>query len=144
MLKWMRAKYLIPLIFIVGVAQYGVTAVQNVLSGNVVMWTMDSELMESAGPLRYVKDAFLLLLSFTWLIYVSRFKQYSLTKKLVGYYFFWLACITLLSILGIAIGYSPAFFLMAGLRWLMLLHASVGVFFLMRGLSWLNAELHGT
>lgn len=135
MLKWMRAKYLIPLIFIVGVAQYGVTAVQNVLSGNVVMWTMDSELMESAGPLRYVKDAFLLLLSFTWLIYVSRFKQYSLTKKLVGYYFFWLACITLLSILGIAIGYSPAFFLMAGLRWLMLLHASVGVFFLMRGLS---------
>ena len=140
MLRWLNVQYLLPLIFIIGLAQYGVTAIQNVLSGNVVMWTMDSETMESAGPLRYVKDAFLLILAFIWPIYVAKLRSPVGIRKLYGYYFVWLPCIALFGVLGIAIGYSPPFFLAPGFRWLMLLHSAVGVFFLMRGISSLRRQ----
>lgn len=135
MLKFLRAQYLIPTVFAIGMAQYGVAAVHNILNGNVIMWTMDSDIMESAGPLRYVKDAFLLALSCIWPLYVARRKSSARTKNLFKWYLFWLATVTMTGTFGIAVGYSPPLFLVAGFRWLMLLHASVGIFFLMRSIS---------
>jgi len=131
MFRWLRFDVFVPLVFIIGVAQYGSAAIVAALHGNVVLWQMDNLAMESAGPLRYIKDAFLLIISVVWPIYAARRTWPKGTSKIIVLYLVWLLLILCIGLVGILVGYSPPIFLVAGIRWLMILHVSFGVFLLM-------------
>ncbi|WP_416050612.1 hypothetical protein [Cupriavidus basilensis] len=128
MFKWLRFEILIPLIFIVGVAQYGGAAGTSALQGDGALWQMDNATMEGAGISRYVKDGFLLILSISWPIYIKKLGLPRATTNLVGIYFIWVVLAISLGLIGAIFGDGSWIFIFAGLRWLMLLHASFGVF----------------
>ena len=124
---------LVPLILTVGVAQYAWVAFEGIASGNLVIWSMTETAMEDAGPLRYIKDSFLLLLSILWPLRINSLGLSPAVNQIIKMYFMWMLAIVVIGVVGIALDYSPLFFFKAGLRWLMLLHAAFGVFLLMRG-----------
>ena len=139
MLRFLRFKFLLVLIFIISIAQYGSVAFVSALKGNVVLWQMDNHAAEGAGLFRYIKDAFLLCFSFLWPIYALKIKLPKVILNIISIYFVWFGFVLGFGSIGMFFGYSSMLFMMAGLRWLMLLHASFGVFILMHGsLSGLN------
>ncbi len=130
----LRVEYLLPMLLLAGMAQYGFVAYSAVLSGNVALWTIDSTELASAGLLRYVKDAFVAGVSVAWLLILPRLRLPRELIQLVHVYFLWLGSVVAVGLVGFLLGYSPLFFLPAGLRWMLLLHAAFGVFVLSSGL----------
>jgi hypothetical protein len=114
----------------VGVAQYGMVAFSIITSGEVSLWTVESDLLESAGLLRYIKDITLVVFSIAWVIALPRLYLTKKLTKLIKLYFLWFIMLIIIGIVPFILNYSPLFFLPAGLRWLMLLHASFGIFIL--------------
>ena len=131
MWKWLRFDILIILIFMIGVSQYATVAVTSALQGDVVLWQMETAAMEGSGWLRYVKDGFLLLLSISWPLYLRKVNLPHPIARMIRIYSFWMLCVVIFGAIGIIVEYSPFLFLTAGMRWLLLLHASFGVFVLM-------------
>lgn len=130
MMRLLRADYLIPLILLAGMSQYAVVAIGVTLSGGASLWQLESDVLAGAGPLRYVKDIFVLCLSLAWVIALPRLGLPQNTIRLVKVYFYWLIGVVFIGSLGFVLDYSPILFLFAGMRWLLLLHASFGVFLL--------------
>lgn len=136
----LRFDYLLPLLLLAGIAQYGFVAYSAVVSGNVALWTIDSTELASAGLLRYVKDAFVAGVSVAWLVILPKLRLPKELVQLIRVYFLWLASLVAVGLVGFLLGYSPLFFLPAGLRWMFLLHAAFGVFVLSSGLVIGNAN----
>ena len=127
---------LLPIIVVAGMAQYGRAAYSVIVSGQVPLWQLNSDLLISAGPLRYIKDAVVAGISIAWLITLPRLPLSRRVARFVRVYFVWLAIVMSLGLVGFLLNYSPLFFLPAGLRWILLLHASFGVFVLSSTLAW--------
>jgi len=125
------ASSLIAVFVIVGCAQYSVVVLNAMMNGTVVLWTLDDESAGGAGLLRYMKDIFLLLFGFYW--------PYWVLKKGFGnnfwVYLFWIFVVVLIGVIPYFLDFSPWFFLGAGLRWVMLLHAAVGFFWIISSVS---------
>lgn len=111
-------------------AQYVMVAIGVIASGEASLWQLEFDALTSAGLLRYVKDMFVVYLSFAWLLVLPKLPLSSALLGRVRVYFLWLAGVLAIGSLGYLFGYSPLFFLPAGLRWLLLLHAALGVFLL--------------
>jgi hypothetical protein len=126
----LRFDYLLPLILLTGVAQYSFVAYSAIMSGNVSNWTVDSSELTSAGLLRYIKDAMIVGVAIAWLFLLPTLRLPREIIRLIHSYFLWLASVISIGLIGFILGYSPLFFLPAGLRWILLLHAAFGVFIL--------------
>ena len=130
MKRLLRFDFLIPLIMLIGIMQYANVAFELIMSGNISIFAVDTESLYSAGPLRYLKDLFVILFSFGWVLLLpSLFLPLRVTLFLRAY-FMWLLGVVLIGSLGFLFEYSPIFFYLSGIRWLLLLHASFGVFIL--------------
>ncbi len=130
-MKWiLRADHLLPLILLAGVSQYAMIAIDVMKSGGTSLWQLTNDDLDSAGILRYVKDCFVVFISCAWLIVLPKLKLPTALIVRIRIYFIWIVGIIFLGTLGFLFGYSPFTFLPAGLRWILLLHASFGVFIL--------------
>lgn len=128
--RMLRFDYLLPLILLAGVAQYSLVAYTAIVSGSVSLWTIDFSELTSAGPLRYVKDAMIVGISIAWLIVLPTLHLPRELVRLIHIYFLWLGVVIGVGLIGFILEYSPLFFLPAGLRWMLLLHAAFGIFIL--------------
>jgi hypothetical protein len=126
----LRFHYLLPLILLAGAAQYGISALSTISAGSVSLWQLETDALASAGPLRYIKDVLIIGLSVAWLIALPHLRLARNLLRLIKAYFVWLALVLCVGLTGFVLGYSPLFFLPAGLRWLLLLHAAFGLFIL--------------
>ena len=128
--RMLRFDYLLPLILLAGVAQYSFATYTTIVSGGISLWTMDSYELTTAGPLRYVKDILIIGLSIAWVAALPTLQLPRKLVRLLHIYFLWFGGVISLGLIGFILDYSPLFFLPAGLRWLLLLHAAFGVFLL--------------
>ncbi len=134
LLRYLKFDLLLPLIFLVGIAQYGFVAFDAIAKQKVALFNVDSEELVSSGILRYVKEIFLLLISAAWPLALTRLNLPSGLRKWIGAFYIWIAVVVSIGSLGFIFGYSPISFLPAGLRWILLLNASFGIFILSRSL----------
>lgn len=121
---------MLPLIFLVGMAQYAMVAIEVIISGDASLWQLESDALNTAGPIRYVKDFFVACLSLAWIIALPKLGLPSAIRARVRIFFFWITGVVIVGSMGFIFGLSPLFFLPAGLRWLLLLNAAFGVFLL--------------
>lgn len=126
-----RPQFLLPLIFVIGLLQYGAVAMQSIAQGDVALWQIDDAALTGAGISRYFKDVFLVLFA-AWPIFIARRSLSSEMVRIFRAYLIWLAAIILLGTTGHVIFDTPTIFLLAGLRWILLLHCALGLFLLMR------------
>ena len=63
---WLRFDSLICLTLVVGILQYAPTVFSGFQQGNVRAFDFDAFALEDAGPLRYIKELFLILVSLVW------------------------------------------------------------------------------
>lgn len=119
------------LAIVVGVAQYSLVAIDFLLQGKVVLWQVESSELQSGGLVRYLKDLSVAVFGLYWPI--AAYKHLgSSPRRLVNAYFLYFMAVVLMGSIGLLLGYSSLIFYQAGLRWVMLLHASYGVFLFIR------------
>lgn len=126
----LRFELLVVGVVLCGMVQYGPAAVHALLSGQVSLWTMDADMMQESTPLRYIKDGFLFAMSAYWPLSTHWRSHDAVIRHITGFYFCWLALVVTAGVAAYIFEYSPLFFLPSGLRWVMLLHASLGLFLL--------------
>ncbi len=124
--------YVVAMLFVVGMAQYAPLAIDSIIHGNVHLWTVDSGALDGAGPTRYLKDLFVFGFGAYWPVVILRRRQTADISKICTFYFIWLASLVSIGLIAFIAELSPAFFLPAGIRWVMLLHCSFGLFLLAR------------
>ncbi|WP_435234247.1 hypothetical protein ACR30L_10705 [Psychromonas sp. PT13] len=124
-----------------GVLQYLPVAIENLLLGKVVFWTLSSESLSNAGILKYFKDIFLLLFGLYWIYWCSNRPLGRIPSLIIKIYFYWISTVFAIGCIGYALGFSPLFFFKAGARWLVLFHAAVG-FFVMSATSVVGKDDH--
>lgn len=130
-----RFDLLIAICFSVAVLQYAQTAVETALHpSSAILWQLSGAAQESAGPLRYIKDLWLMVVSFLWPVVIVRQVVTPSSKLIFSSYFLWLVVFVFIGSMGYLIWYTSLLFAQAGLRWLMLFHVTVGIFLLMRTL----------
>jgi hypothetical protein len=122
--------FLVPIIYVVGCLQYASVGIEAISNEQVSLSFMDSTTQENAGFLRYIKDGFILLFGLWWPFIFVRMKGARRLRSLVKVYLAWMTTFVMLGLVGFLLDLSPWFFLPAGLRWILLLHASFGVFIL--------------
>ena len=132
-MKLFKSKNLVPGIFIIGMLQYVMAVYQMLNEGRFSLWSITADDVVDAGPLRYGKDLFVILLAIFWTWRLPTLMLPRQLLRLIKSYFFWLGCIITVGLVGFLFDYSPLFFLSFGLRWLLLLHAAFGVFILSSG-----------
>jgi hypothetical protein len=120
--------YVVALLFIVGTVQYASIAIDAIIHGNVQMWTVESSVLDGAGPTRYLKDLFVFGFGVCWPIVMFRPRPSAEITAMCFAYFIWISAIFLIGLVGFIAELSPLLFLVAGVRWLMLLHCSFGLF----------------
>ncbi|KWI58564.1 hypothetical protein WT72_00235 [Burkholderia pseudomultivorans] len=120
--------YIVAALFIVGMAQYAPLAIDSIVRGNVQLWTVDSGALDGAGPTRYLKDLFVFGFGAYWPIAIFRRRQTGEISEICTFYFIWIATIVSIGLIAFVAELSPALFLPAGIRWVMLLHCSFGLF----------------
>ena len=128
MRKSNRFAYIVGLLFIVGMAQYAPVAIDSIVRGDVQMWTVDTSALDDAGPTRYLKDLFVFGFGAYWPIAVFRRRQTAEITALCSFYLAWIGAIVSVGLIGFVAELSPPLFLLAGIRWVMLLHCSFGLF----------------
>lgn len=128
MRRLLRFDVLLPLMLLIGVAQYASLAIDAITANEMVLFETDAFLLTSSGPLRYAKDVFVVCFSFAWLLLVPTRSLPNALRKLLNAYFLWIFALVTIGSIGFLLDYSPLFFFPAGMRWLLLLHAGVGIF----------------
>lgn len=128
--RLLKFDYFLSLVFLAGAAQYSLVAYSAIVSGSVTLWTIDGSELNSVGIFRYVKDALIVGVSIAWLFVLPKLHLPRELIRLIKIYFGWLVCVIGIGLVGFFLEYSPLFFLPAGLRWILLMHAAFGVFIL--------------
>ncbi|MBB3255240.1 hypothetical protein F4827_000552 [Paraburkholderia bannensis] len=125
--------YIVALLFVVGMAQYAPVVIDSIVRGNVQMWTLDSSALDGAGPTRYLKDLFVFGFGASWPIAMIRRRRSAEIAAICSFYFLWIMAVVSLGLIGFIAELSPVLFLLAGVRWVMLLHCSFGLFLMAKG-----------
>ncbi|MFM5023034.1 hypothetical protein ACEUDO_19125 [Aeromonas rivipollensis] len=86
--------------------------------------------MQGAGIFRYLKDAYVFLISFLWPLAFINERGGGGLILFVKYYFIWLLLLVSFGLLGFVFYSTPLFFLISGFRWILLLNAAFGVYIL--------------
>ena len=111
---------------VVGAIQYIYSASLTLGSSGTIYFLIDDATAEQAGPLRYLKDIVLVLFGLIW--------PFLIWKKSSGalqLYAVWMLSVLLIGSFPIITGHSFFFLYIAGIRWMILLHACVGIYMLM-------------
>jgi hypothetical protein len=124
----LRLDRLLMLTMLAGLVQYAPTAIDFLRSGNVQVWNLELDTVADAGPVKYIKDLFVLCLGLAWPIAVLYLLPGPSLRKLIARYLFWLFALVSVGLLAYATQGHPAYFLVAGLRWLLLAHSAFGLF----------------
>ena len=130
MQSWLRFDRLTGLILLIGILQYGPTVFSGFQQGSVSTFEFESFALEDAGALRYIKEAFLVLLSLAWPIWMGSQTFPQPILRVLNWYLPWLLLVIALGSVAFLLDYSPIFFVWSGLRWVTLMHASFGLFLL--------------
>lgn len=127
-------------LFAAALAQYGDQAFSALGSRSVDVWNMSTAGMNEAGWVRYVKDVLTIVIGIGWPMALGTCRFPYGIRTLVLLYFSWLLCVISIGLVAFILGWTPLFFLAAGLRWVLLLHASFGLFLFGR---WLPGDVRG-
>ena len=117
--------------------QYIFVQFDLLVSGKISLWALKGEALEGTGIMRYVKDLYLLAFAIFWpgLILVYRKRSNGLLFKAL----YIEAVILFLGLIGHVI--DPNINLIfAGIRWMVLLHAGIGVFMLIKSFGILTSK----
>jgi len=114
--------------YVVGLAQYAPAMIDSAQYSKVVVFQLDEVSMDESGPLRYLKDIFVLVFSIFWVVRYQKIIIENGINKFGLLYISWFFVICFVGVLGYFFSKSPFYLAVAGLRWLLLLHASIGVF----------------
>jgi hypothetical protein len=129
-------------VLLVGVMQYAYVAIDAILTGQVQLWKLDSDTLMASGSLRYIKDLFVVVVSLAWMIFLPKLVLPRALKSLLNAYFIWMAIIIVVGSLAFMLFSTPIFFFAAGLRWLLLLHMSLGLFVFSFSLITMSQKQH--
>jgi len=124
----LRLDRLLMLMMLAGLVQYAPTAIDFLRSGNVQVWNLELDTVANAGPVKYIKDLFVLCFGLAWPFAVLYLQPGPSMRRLIGRYLFWLFGLVSVGLLAYATQGHPAYFLVAGLRWLLLAHSAFGLF----------------
>ena len=114
-------------LFCAGALQYIVSAFSGLSSGRAIYFTVDDDLTDRAGWLRYAKDVSVLIWGLFWPMFVKpKF------RGILKIYIFWLLTLVVIGTVPLALGLSYLVFYVAGIRWVALVHASFGIYILCR------------
>ena len=127
-------------LFAAALAQYGDQAFSALGTRSIDVWNMSTAGMNEAGPVRYLKDALTLIIGVGWPLALGTCRFPYGMRTLVLLYFAWIFCVISIGLLPFILGWTPLFFLAAGMRWVLLLHASFGLFLFAR---WLPDGVRG-
>ncbi len=122
----------VGLLFAVAVVQYLPAAISTAASGEEIYWSLNPDAMADSGMLRFGKDATLLLFSIYWpvrLLFLAR----SPPLKDLAIYALWMLGLVVLGLIPYALEYNvhPQLIL-AGLRWMLVLHGAYGITLLLQ------------
>lgn len=120
----------IILFIVLGFVQYVPVTLDIILRGDVVMWTLGRSLMEESGYIKYLKDIFLVAYGVYWPVKLTFTTSNATAILAMKAYFIWLFLVFIFGVVGFFLDLSPLFFLLAGVRWLLLLHVAFGFFIL--------------
>ncbi|BBU31522.1 hypothetical protein BTHE68_52560 [Burkholderia sp. THE68] len=121
-------------LFAAALAQYADQALTALASGSINVWNMGAAGMEEAGAVKYVKDASIAVIGVCWPLALGMSRFPYGTRTLVLLFFAWILCVISVGLVPFIAGSTPLFFLAAGLRWVLLVHASFGLFLFARWL----------
>jgi len=137
--RWVFALVVYTL-FAAALAQYADQAFSALGTRSIDVWNMSTAGMNEAGAVRYVKDVLTVVIGVGWPIALARGRFPYDMSKFVLLYFVWLFCVISIGLVPFILGWTPLFFLAAGMRWVLLLHASFGLFLFGR---WLPDGVRG-
>ncbi len=126
--------YWLAILIAAAAFQYFMPALQATVAGRVNYWSIGSADLESAGPFRFLKDVTVLLFGITWVLLLGR------RIPGLGFYIVWLLSIIAIGLIGYATGAGYSGFFMAGLRWILLIHAGFGIFQFLQLRPWTTRD----
>ncbi|SDR44087.1 hypothetical protein [Paraburkholderia tuberum] len=115
-------------VFAAGLAQYADQALGALGTGAINVWNLNSAAMDDAGAVKYVKDASIALIGVGWPLALGLNRFRGGMRTFILMFFTWILCIVSVGLVPFIAGWTPLFFLPAGLRWVLLIHASFGLF----------------
>ncbi|MEY2890688.1 MAG: hypothetical protein RJA98_596 [Pseudomonadota bacterium] len=114
-----------------GMAQYAPTLLENIRMETVSLFSVDTENLEAAGPLRYIKEFVLLLLA---MYFALGFNGATTTeqkmREMRWNFIAWIAALVGIGLIPYLLQDTPIFLLAAGLRWVLLTVGSFAIFIL--------------
>ena len=120
----------IILFVLLGFIQYIPVTLDIILKGDIIIWTLGRSLMEESSSLKYIKDLFLVVYGLYWPLKLSITTSRPSVLFVMRIYFVWLFSVFIFGVVGFIFDFSPMFFLLAGVRWLLLVHVAFGFFIL--------------
>lgn len=129
-----RFAWIVALLFIASMSQYAPTAFNALAHGEVQIWNLDAAAIEGAGPTKYFKDVFILFLAVYWPVALGQQQFPRGMRQFLTCYVVWLMLMVCVGLIAFIVQWSPTYFLLSGVRWLLLLHASLGLFVLARNM----------
>jgi hypothetical protein len=119
-------------LFAAALAQYADQALSGLGTGAINVWNLGSAAMDEAGAVKYVKDASIALIGVVWPLALGLNRFQAGTRTFILMFFAWILCVISVGLVPFIAGRTPLFFLPAGLRWVLLVHASFGLFLFAR------------
>lgn len=120
---------------IVPMLQYAMVVVQGLLTDSIGYWQLSDETLSEAGSARYIKDFYLAILAVVWIPLAMRIGLSPSLRQLLRVFLIWFIAVLAFGVLPFLFSDTPLFFLIAGIRWMLLLYASFGIFFLLATLQ---------
>ncbi|RZF24863.1 hypothetical protein EVC45_36570 [Paraburkholderia sp. UYCP14C] len=115
-------------LFAAALAQYADQALGALGTGAINVWNLNSAAMDEAGAVKYAKDASIALIGVGWPFALGLNRFPGRIRAVILMFFTWILCIMSVGVVPFIAGWTPLFFLAAGLRWVLLVHASFGLF----------------
>jgi len=111
-----------------GMIQYAPIIFKGLAHGNVVLWTIAQDTISNEGFIKYLKDIFVIAFGFYWPYWLSKQVGPQKLAFIIKCYFSCVALFLIIGSIGYFVGFSPLFFLKAGVRWVLLFHTAFGFF----------------
>jgi hypothetical protein len=110
------------------VVQYIFVITSQMSQGEVILTQADVDVLQGGGLLRYAKDLYSVFLAALSVLCLGPLTSNPVIGRLFVPYLIWLSALLALGGVPLFLVSDPAFYALAGLRWLLLLHAGVCLF----------------
>lgn len=113
---------------VAAVFQYAPAIISYGLAGSVILTGADTDFLESGGLLRYIKDIYIIFVICISIFYFGYLTREPTNSRVLLKYLLWLVVLLTLGLLPLLFVNTAFIFIVAGVRWLLLLTAGVCLF----------------